>query len=1106
MTSLRLSTILLVFFTISRAAHAQSATGTILGTARDESGAVLQSVKTLITHEQTNQSIMVETDSLGNYTVPLLKPGPYSVTAELPGFRRFVRRDVVLQVDQTARVDIPMKLGEVAQTVEVTGESPLLQSENASIGAVIDEKKIVQLPLNGRNFIELAILVPGVGRAGGAQGASSLTVDGNRPQNNNFLLDGTANTDGDFNKAVFSPSIDAIQEFKVQTSTYSAEFGRSGGGQINVITKSGGNQFHGTAFEFHRNSAFDARRINTLGNTLPKFIRHQFGGTLGGPVIKNKTFFFGSYEGIRRVQGQTFIGTVPTEAMRRGDFTGLANIHDPARETANPNFDPSRPVSATNPRVIREQFASNRIPENRFNSITKKVLDFVPLPTESGLLNNFRRNASPRETTDQYIVRVDHQLSQNNLLFGRFGASDGTTFGPGTFPGFGNNSEGKPKNLTISDIHTFSSNLFNEFKAGYARLREGTLQENAFGPDLIQQLGIPGVGFGGEAARGLPQFSVQNFSAFGDGTFALPSLLRNNTFQFVDNVTWLKGRHSIKGGVEFTRFQYNLQAWFQSRGFFQFTNGYTTRTATNDGTGNAFATYLLGLPFFAQRQVGQTRLDARSTRAAGYVQDDFKITPRLTLNLGLRYEVITPLADINQFMANVDLTRPTDGKPTIYIGGQSGYPAGLTITDRNNFAPRFGFAYRPFEKAETVIRGGYGIFYGADDGNTHFNHVRNVPNIIPQTNIVDQFTPSIFEIGFSTRARLGDPSIISSYGALDVNMRTPYIQQFTLNVQQQFGKVWLVDAGYVGNIGMKLQRSRRFNNAPPGPGDPDARRPYRLFRLAEGLRPITDFEIVSRDIPIGSAQILENSARSNYHALQIYLERRFTSGFALSSSYTFGKALTDAPSFRSTGAEADTTMDDSRLFLEYGRMGWDVRQRFVTTTVYELPFGRDKRFAGPDSGFAQRLIGGWQLSTIVSLQSGEPFTITVSGDTANIGAGGVTRANYVAGQKVQLPRNQRTPARWFNTAAFATPATFTFGNVGRNTVEGPGLVMVDAMLAKTIRLTERLGFQFRAEVFNLPNHPNYSLPGRTVNAPGFGTVTSQRFIARQWQFAGKFVF
>jgi outer membrane receptor protein involved in Fe transport len=1104
----QVSLLILILFTLLSApnASAQNATGSILGAVRDSTGAVLPNVRVRVTSEQTGQYVTVTTDELGNYTVPLLKPGSYSVSAEAGGFQRYVNNGIVLQVDQTARLNISMQVGDVTQTVDVTGEAPLLQSENASTGAVIDEKKIVQIPLNGRNFIDLAVLAPGVGRAGGSQGSSSLTIDGGRPQNNNFLLDGTANTDGDFNKAILSPSIDAIQEFKVQTSGYSAEFGRSGAGQINVITKSGGNDFHGVLYEFHRNSALDARPFNTLGSKLPKFIRHQFGGTFGGPIIKNKTFFFGNYEGIRRVQGLTFTGTVPTAAMRRGDFSGVAAIYDPAGETANPAFNPALPVSTTNPRTLRSQFAGNIIPDARINPITRKILDFVPLPTEAGLANNFRRNDSQRETNNQYGIRIDHQVALNNQFFARFNTANATTFAPGTFPGFGTDFENKPKNLTISDIHTFTPTFFNEFKFGYARLAEGDLQQNAYGQDYIAELGIAGVGFGGEAARGLPNFAVQGFTAFGDGTFALPRVLRNNTYQWIDNVTWLRGKHSFKGGVEATRFQYNLQAWFQSRGFFQFTNGYTTRTSTNDNTGNAFATYLLGLPYFAQRQVGQTRLDARSTRFGAYVQDDYKLSPRLTLNLGLRYEVLTPLAEINHFTANVDLENLTGGRPTIYIGGQNGYPGGLFPTDYNNIAPRIGFAFRPFTKAQTVIRGGYGVYFGADDGNTFFNHVRNVPNIIPQTIIADQFTPSNVPIGFTARARLGDPSIISSFGAMDTKMRTPYVQQFNLGVQHQLGRDWVFDIGYVGNIGKKLQRSRRFNDAPPGPGAIDPRRPYQAFQLADGLKPVVDFEIVSPVIPIGFTQVLENSAKSNYHALQVRVERRFVSGFTLLTSYSFGKALTDAPSFRSVGAEQDSIMDQTRLFLEYGRMGWDVRHRLVSTVVYELPIGKGKRFAGPENGVVQRLIGGWQLSGISNFQTGEPFTISVAGDTANIGTAGVNRANEVPGQEVSLDRSERTAARWFNTTAFSTPATFAFGTVGRNTIEGPGLMVIDAMLAKTTQLTERIGLQFRAEVFNLANHPNFGQPGRQVNTTQFGTITGQRVPARQWQFAAKLLF
>jgi hypothetical protein len=1077
--------------------HAQNATGTIVGTVRDPSGAVVPNVEVRITNEQTNQGTSFKTDSMGNYTAPLLRPGVYSVSAEASGFHRFLASGLVLQVDQTARVDIAMQVGDVSQTVEVTGAAALLQTENATMGAVIDDRKIVELPLNGRSFIDLALLSPGVMRAGGAQGQWALTVDGGRPQNNNFLLDGTQNTDGDFNKAVVNPSVDVIQEFKVQTSNYSAEFGRSGAGQINVVTKSGTNEFHGTVYEFFRNSAMDARSINSPSK-LPNFNRHQFGGTTGGPIIRNKTFFFANYEGVRRVQGQSATSSVPTAALRSGDFSGQPLIYDPATSRDNPSFDASRPVSATNPRIIRDPFPNNRIPSNRIDPITNEVLETVPLPNLGGEVNNYLDTRSARQTDDQWSVRGDHQIGQSDMFFGRFSGNNTDSFSPNALPGFGTNFETRPKNLTLSEIHTFQPTLINEFKFGYVRLFETDLHENGYGRDWIADLGIPGVGFGGEAARGLPQFSVRNYATFGDATFALPRLLRNNTFQWVDNLTWLKGRHNVRVGFEARRFRYNLQAWYQSRGFFQFSEGFTTRTASNDGTGHPMASYLIGLPFFSQRQVGETIIDTRSTTLAGYVQDDFKVSPRLTLNLGIRYEVNTPLRDVGGRLPNVDFSKP--GLPQIFLGGQLGYPAGLVFTDKNNWAPRFGFAFRPFTDETTVLRGGYGIFYGADDGNTYFNNVRGVPSIIPHTIQSDNFVPEIFEIGFTTKARLGDPNIVTTYGPIDMNLRTGYVQQFGFNVQRQIGRSYVIDVGYAGTIGKKLQRSRPFNNAPPGPGTINPRRPYQQFEIAEGTQLVTDFELVSRLIPIGAAQMLENSASSFYNGFQLRFEKRFSQGLTFITTYTFSKAMTDAPSFRSTAQESDTAMDPTNLALEWGRMGWDARHRFTTGYVYELPFGRG-------TGLLNKIAGGWQLNGIVQLQSGNPFTIGVSGDIANIGApnNNTNRANYVGGDP-DLPGDQRTTERWFNTAAFATPATFTFGNVGRNTVDGPGLVSIDASLAKNTFVTERVNAQFRAEFFNMPNHPNYNTPGRFVNTPQFGTVVGQRTSARQIQLALKLVF
>ncbi|HWB95523.1 MAG TPA: carboxypeptidase-like regulatory domain-containing protein, partial [Bryobacteraceae bacterium] len=656
--------------------RAQSAVAQLTGQVLDPTDAVIVGADVTVTNEATGIRLETKSNGDGYYSFPLLQPGEYRLTVQSQGFRPLTRSGLVLRVNQSARIDLKLELGQTAEGITVEAPPPMVNAENVSVGAVIDSKKIVELPLNGRSFMDLALLTPGVARAGGAQGSWALTIAGGRPQNNNFLLDGTQNTDGDYNKAVVSPSIDLIQEFKVQTSSYSAEFGRAGAGQINVITRSGGNDFHGSVYEFFRNSAMDARQF-TSPSRLPYFNRHQFGFAAGGPVIRNRTFFFVNYEGLRRVQGQSAISSVPTNAIRNGDFSGLAPIYDPDSSQPNPAFNPSLPISSTNSQVIRQPFANNMIPSSRINGITSQVLSTVPSPNLPGQVSNYLDTRGARESDNQYSIRGDHQFSSKNNMFARFSSNRNSSYSPGSFPGFGTNYIANPWNLTISDVHTFTPSLLNEFKFGVARVYESDLQENAYGKDWIGQLGIPGVGFGGDAARGLPQFSVQNYTAFGDGTFALPRLLRNTTLQWLDNLTWIKGRHTAKFGFEARRFRYNLQAWYQSRGYFQFTNGFTTGTATADGTGHSMASYLLGLPTFSQRQVGQTLIDPRSTSLAGYAQDDIKLSSRLTLNLGVRYEMTTPLADTQGRLPNADLGTLTNGMPTIYIGGQLGYPKGL---------------------------------------------------------------------------------------------------------------------------------------------------------------------------------------------------------------------------------------------------------------------------------------------------------------------------------------------------------------------------------------------------------------------------------------------
>ena len=528
----------------------------------------------------------------------------YTVEAELQGFRKQVIRGVNLQVDQIARIDIALETGNLTQTVEVAGEAPLVNTEAPALGHVIENRRVLTLPLNGRQFLELTLQVPGVttGNGGPQSGDStlfsrpgqnsSISVSGGRSQNNSFLLDGTQNTDPDVNAYVVSPSVDTVQEFKMETHNYSAEFGRSSGGQINVVTKSGRNELHGSAYEFLRNDAVDARPFNNPGK-LPAFRRNQFGATLGGPVVRNRTFFFAGYEGFRRVEGQSRTVTVPTAGQRRGDFAGGTLIFDPATTASDPS-------DSTGRRLLRTQFPNNIIPAIRLNSVATRIIDgFVPAPTSAGAANNYLDTRSSRQRNNQESLRIDHRFSDKDLLFGRHSVSNESSFVPIGLPGSGTYARVRAQNLTLSETHIFGPALVNELKFGYLRLRLERLSENAFKRDIVGEIGIPGVQFGGPQVWGVPSVTIPGVATIGDDNFFLPMRLRNNTFQAVDSLSWTRGKHLLKFGAEVRRPQFNIIQIFTPRGDFRFANGFTTRwagTVTGDNTGSATASFLLGLP------------------------------------------------------------------------------------------------------------------------------------------------------------------------------------------------------------------------------------------------------------------------------------------------------------------------------------------------------------------------------------------------------------------------------------------------------------------------------------------------------------------------------
>ena len=1048
----------------------------------------------------------------GAFEIAGLLPGEYRVTAARQGFST-TELDLRLEVNQRQRIDIVLQTAGVTEDVVVRQATPLLNTVDASVGDVIEERQLSQLPLNGRQFLELALLVPGVHTSHGAGSGSTLplywrpgqnsaiSVAGGRPSANAFRIDGTTNTDPSFNTYIVNLPPDAIREFQIETGSYSAELGAAGNGQVNVVTKAGTQRFRGSLYNHLRNSAFDARPFNNP-DELPHFAQNQYGGTFGGPLRARRAFFFSSFEGLRSTQGQSMMMTVPLEAWRSGDFSGGPPIYDPLTSRANPDFDPSRPAGPANPQTIRTQFPGNRIPAARIDPVALRVLrDFVPAPNMDGRVNNYLDTRAQELRNDQGTVRVDHAWEKGTSLFARYTLSKERGYTPENLPGFGAAHDNTLQSVTGTLIQPLSSRLLHEVRVGYSRMMLNRLGEKANGEDLVTALGIRGVGFGGADAYGLPRFNVQGYDPIGDSLLCTPCEYDNQLVQIGERVTWAAGAHSLRFGGDLRYFKWDMLGFFQNRGYYQFTPGFTTRTATNDGTGEALASFLLGTPVLAQRQAGLPSMNMRQTGYEAFVQDDWRVGRHLTINAGLRYEYVTPLRDVRKVLTNLTWI---DGKPWAYVGGQSGFPKGLTYPDRNNVAPRLGFSFNP-HGGHYVIRGGYGGFYAYPEMNLWCNQVHNVPLVFPEIKSSNPFTPSIFGFGF-------DPPVLGrtlvGFTAIDPHWQIPFIQQASASVERQFGDRLVVEAGYIGAWGRNLDRARLVNNAAPSPLPLGPRRPYQTVSFVEGSTLPDTWPIASTTFAVGPINLLEFTARSEYNAGYVQAKQRLSSGLSFLTSYTYSRSLADSPSFRSAAMEPEVPQDSFDLDAEWGPAGCDIRHRFVASLIYQIPY----RASGTGAGWARaaRLVfGGWQVAVIHQMQSGFPFTVSVFGDTANAGAllnVNPVRANTVTGVSPYLPASERTAERWFNTDAFVAPPAFTFGNAGRNSVYGPGLSKTDVALQREFVVREDVRVEFRAEAFNLFNVTNYGTPERFVNTPQFGSVIMAATPARQIQFVGRLKF
>jgi hypothetical protein len=1072
------------------AAMAQQETATITGTVRDATGAVVAKAIVTVTNIQTNIGVKTEADGEGTYVIPSLRPGEYSITVESGGFQKTVRKGVTLQVAQVAQVDVTLQPGQVTESVEVVGGTPLLETLTSSRGSVIDQRKIVELPLNGRDYNQLALLSPGVlpgtPRLASVNFKGVLNVNGNRTFNNVFLLDGVdnisySNSFRGENVQLVQPSIEALQEFKIQTNAYSAEFGRSSGAVVNATIKSGTNTVRGSLYEFLRNDRLDANNFfsNALGAAKPKRERNQFGAAAGGPLVKNRTFWFGDYEGLRDLEGIPRVRQVPTAAEKAGVFSSV--VVDP--------------FAANRPEFSRNAQGQWVIPRERWDPVGAAIVALIPDPNVAG--STIYASTPVTDTRqDQFDVRLDHQISNTMTVFGRYSFVDTLTFRPAPLPGLGEGSfndafgsnDNRSQGLALGLTWTVSPNLVGDIRFGYARGDYYTSPPN-FGVDGAAQVGLRNVPNDPAIVGGVPKVNIQGFDAVGRHT-STPQFQTPRSWNPRATFSLNRGSHFIKFGGEFLHVKTRINDLNATIGRMNFENRFTNR---------AVGDLLLGLPS-QLALTSYTVMDQGQNMQFYFAQDDYRITPKLTANLGLRYEYATPPIEKDNQFANFD---PSTGT-MIFATDGSVFERALIHPDRNNFAPRIGFAYNPWSR--WVIRGGYGVFYThtvrqGREGLLGFNPPYLVDNLL-QTGVsgaaaVASAAPFRLVNGYPSG--LLDPNSLTptiSRRAQDANQRTPYIQQYNIGVQYELMPDLVLDVAFVGNKGTKLNGFRNLNQRAVITNADGSQ--------AAGARPYPAF---------GDIQWMENRVDSRYKSLQLRLEKRFSGGLTGNVSYTLGEALSGAPDHISTsggGAGFDTGVfrepqDGNNLRAEYGPTEFDVRHRFVASYIWELPFGHGRRYGSNWNRGMELALGGWQLTGIHVLQSGLALTATFAGSTV-VNLGGERRARPDLVGDPELPSSQRTLERWFNTDAFAAfTVPKAFGNAGIGLMRGPGMSNFDFTLAKNFYMTERRYVQFRTELFNAFNHPNFGPPNIARDSSGFGrilTAANGRII----QFGLKFYF
>ena len=1136
----------------------QTFQGSVTGTVTDQSGAVIHGAVVTIEEMDKGFSRSATSRNDGSYEIPLLPPGRYNLTAEKQGFRKFDRSSLTLLVNQHLREDIGLQIGLEGNAITVEASASPMETQTSSVGTTIDAQKIDEIPLNGRNFLELALLVPGV--SPGVEGTrinqrgGAINVNGMRDSMNSYWLDGLDDTSVGVGQYTVAPPLDSVQEFRMETGVYEAKFGAHAGAEVNMVTKSGTNKLHGSLYEYNRNTNFDAR--NFFDPSTAPMHRNQFGGTLGGPAVlpgiyngHDRTFYFFAYEGTREHRGFYDNFVVPTAPERQGDFTDLLSC--------------STPTVLINPLALIVQAEGQNEPLIS-NVITptdpagQALVNRIPAPTSTATCGaaNYTALVNRQVNYDTSTARIDHQFSAKDSLFVRYNLNFDREFWPSgtvpepttTLPGYGAISRNSYQMAGIDWTHIFNPKLVNELKIGYNRWQVHELNQD-LGTTLASNPPIQGVGNIGSVAAGIPNLTFSNYASIGAGS-DIPERGAVNTFQIGDTLTHVLGSHTLSYGADLRvvhRGNFTVDSGLQ--GEFDFTGTLTGLGALSllpssfqnpilqacppgsCNLGNSIADALLGLP---QDWINgfQEYISGAFGEYDFFVQDDWRVRPHLTLNLGLRYEYKSLVTEKSNAFSNFDFSTGqlmvagtnavslwgfspiiNGGQPVIDpLTGQAELqlqPTGKTINlgstsrnrslqypDKRNIEPRLGLAWQPFGSSQTVLRGGYGIFYDQTFGDVYFQKGANPPFVqLGEGSSFPVLGQCLIGLESGQACPLAPGALIAgglsgqnapAYPAMSpfqVNFRNAFIQQWTVDVQHQLGSTWLFDVAYVGTRGLHLVQETDPNQPINLTSTSPANAANTLDACSLGACP-------QPYAPFANFAYTQSSGSSIYHSLQVKVERRFSKGLSMLAAYTYSKSIDTSSGPFSDTRDANFPQNSYDVAAEKGVSDFNVPHRLSLAYLWAMPFGY--ALVKSDNRPVNMVIKDWMLGSVVTVQSGPPFTPVVSGNIS--GADEINNPTVLAdtdrpnvASHEYYPGTQ-TPQQWVSPSAFSTPEQFTFGNAGRNILRGPGLGSCDFSVLRHFRVSESGMLQFRAEVFNLFNRANFDIPQRTVNAPGFGQI------------------